>query len=131
MKTRGTIPLLFATALFALKAFAGKLIRPFPFEPLFFLALAREVRRAVKLPLAYIGGVTGPRDVATVMAEGFELCAMARTLIADPDMVTRMQTMREAYATPCDRCNQCVAAMSETGGVRCVKVPAPHASRAT
>lgn len=115
----------------ALKVFAGRLIRPFPFEPLFFLALARQIRRAVKLPLAYLGGVTGPRDVATVMAEGFELCAMARTLIADPHMVARMREMRDAYATPCDRCNQCVAAMSEAGGVRCVKVPAPAERRAT
>lgn len=108
----------------ALRFFAPRLIKPFAFEPLFFLPLARRIREAVKLPLAYLGGVTGPADVATVMREGFELCAMARTLIADPHMVERMRAMREAYATPCNRCNQCVATMSADGGVRCVRVEA-------
>jgi 2,4-dienoyl-CoA reductase-like NADH-dependent reductase (Old Yellow Enzyme family) len=43
---------------------------------------------------------------------------MGRALIADPDLVERMQR-DEVERTRCNACNQCVAAM-DAGGVRCV-----------
>lgn len=103
-----------------LKVFGKVVIRELPFQPLFFMEMAKEVRRAVKIPLVYLGGITGLDDMQTVMDEGFELMAMGRALIADPDMINRLQS-GGAYATDCNRCNLCVTAMDTPDGVRCVR----------
>lgn len=101
-----------------LRAVGSRVIREYPFEPLFFLPLAREVRRAVRMPLVLLGGALGIDDLDMAMREGFELVAMGRALIADPDLVDRL---RRGVATRsrCTSCNACVAEM-DRGGVRCV-----------
>jgi 2,4-dienoyl-CoA reductase-like NADH-dependent reductase (Old Yellow Enzyme family) len=52
------------------------------------------------------------------MDEGFDFVAMGRALIADPDLIARMQR-GEATRSRCNSCNECIAEM-ELGGVRCV-----------
>jgi 2,4-dienoyl-CoA reductase-like NADH-dependent reductase (Old Yellow Enzyme family) len=93
-------------------------IKEYPFEPLFFLPLAREVRRAVRLPLVLLGGALTLDDLDTAMREGFEFVAMGRALIADPDLVDRLRR-GETTRSRCTSCNACVAEM-DRGGVRCV-----------
>jgi 2,4-dienoyl-CoA reductase-like NADH-dependent reductase (Old Yellow Enzyme family) len=105
----------------ALRVFGPSVVKEVPFEPLFFLTLAEAIRSRVGMPLAYLGGVTGADDVATVMDRGFELCALARPLLADPSMVRRMREEGVRYATRCNRCNECVARMDAPGGVACVR----------
>ena len=71
----------------ALRFFGGRVIREYPFEEMFFLAQAREVRRAVRMPLVLLGGIVSRANVERAMAEGFDFVAMGRALIADPDLV--------------------------------------------
>lgn len=93
-------------------------VRPYPFEEMFFLDQARRVRGAVTMPLALLGGVVSTENLATAMREGFELVAMGRALIADPDLVAAMREGRK-QRTRCTHCNLCVVEM-DRGGVRCV-----------
>jgi 2,4-dienoyl-CoA reductase-like NADH-dependent reductase (Old Yellow Enzyme family) len=102
----------------AMRLFGPVLVRKWPFEELFFLPLAREVRRAVSLPLALLGGAVSNENLRTAMAEGFDFVAMGRALIADPDLVLRLQS-GAADRSRCNHCNECVVEM-DRGGVRCV-----------
>jgi 2,4-dienoyl-CoA reductase-like NADH-dependent reductase (Old Yellow Enzyme family) len=102
----------------ALRMFGPSVIAAHPFEPLFFLPLAREVRRAVSLPLCLLGGVVSGENLATAMDEGFELVAMGRALIENPNFVRELEAgLVEKSA--CTHCNVCVAEM-DRDGVRCV-----------
>jgi 2,4-dienoyl-CoA reductase-like NADH-dependent reductase (Old Yellow Enzyme family) len=102
----------------ALRWFGGRVIREYPFEEMFFLEQAREVRRAVRMPLVLLGGIVSRANVERAMAEGFDFVAMGRALIADPELVNRMARDGGARSR-CTHCNVCVAEM-DTGGVRCV-----------
>lgn len=101
-----------------LRWFGTRIIREYPFEELFFLPLARRVRQAVPVPLILLGGVLSVDNLETAMREGFDFVAMGRALIADPDLIARMQR-GEATRSRCISCNKCVAEM-DRGGVRCV-----------
>ena len=113
----------------ALAVFGPALIRPYAFEPLYFLPLARELRRAVRMPLVLLGGIKSRGDLDTAMREGFELCAMGRALIHDPSLIAKYAA-GAARDSGCVPCNQCVAEMDREGGVCCPKVPAQLAERA-
>jgi 2,4-dienoyl-CoA reductase-like NADH-dependent reductase (Old Yellow Enzyme family) len=104
-----------------LRMFAGKVIRPWPFEEAFFLPLARDVRQAVGLPLMLLGGITRLETMRTAMDEGFQFVAMARALLREPDLVRKYQTAQSSEAM-CIPCNKCVTEMNRNG-TRCVFVP--------
>jgi 2,4-dienoyl-CoA reductase-like NADH-dependent reductase (Old Yellow Enzyme family) len=113
----------------ALALFGPAVIRSYPWKPLYFLDLAREIRQTVRLPLVLLGGIKSKDDLDTAMREGFELVAMGRALIHDPSLVAKYVagTARDSECVPC---NQCVAEMDREGGVCCPKVPAQVARRA-
>jgi len=102
----------------AFAVFGKFIIRKYKFEENFFLPLARRVRKAVKMPLAYIGGVVSAKGVEQVFAEGFDMVAIGRALIHDPDFVLKVKK-NPAHVSECNHCNICVAEM-DRGGVRCV-----------
>lgn len=106
----------------ALRLFGPAVIRAYPFEPMYFLPLAREVRRAVKIPLVLLGGITAVEHLSAAMGEGFELVAMGRALIHDPGLIAKY---REGLRieSGCEPCNRCVAEMDREGGVRCARAP--------
>ena len=90
-----------------------------PFEPLYFLEQARQVRAAVGVPLAYLGGVTSGSEVEQLMHAGFDLVCVGRALLHDPQWVSRLRD-DAAHRSPCDHCNLCVAAMATPQGTHCV-----------
>jgi 2,4-dienoyl-CoA reductase-like NADH-dependent reductase (Old Yellow Enzyme family) len=102
----------------ALAWFGRSVIREYPFEEMFFLAEAKEIRRAVRMPLVLLGGIVSRNNVERAMSEGFDFVAMGRALIANPDLVNRMQSDPQARSR-CNHCNICVAEMDRSG-VRCV-----------
>ncbi|HEY5657133.1 MAG TPA: NADH:flavin oxidoreductase, partial [Myxococcota bacterium] len=93
-------------------------IRALPFEELFFLPLAREIRAAVRMPLALAGGVVSRQNLEQVMAEGFEFAAIGRALLHNPNFVDDLRR-GQVECSPCNHCNACVAEM-DRNGVRCV-----------
>jgi 2,4-dienoyl-CoA reductase-like NADH-dependent reductase (Old Yellow Enzyme family) len=112
MKAEKDIPIKLAMALF------GKaIIRKYEFEENFFLPLARKIREAVTLPLAYLGGVSSASGIRQIMEAGFDLVALARALIHDPDFIHNIRN-GSVKRSECNHCNICVAEM-DRGGVKC------------
>lgn len=107
-----------------MKAFARLLMKDLPFEEAFLLPLARRFRQAVDLPLCLLGGITR-RDTmdAAIDHEGFQLVAMGRALLYDPDHVARLAD-GEVTGSGCTHCNRCIVEMEVTGA-RCVLDHAP------
>ena len=112
----------------ALAVFGPALIHAYAFEPLYFLPLARQVRRAVRMPLVLLGGIKSHDDLDMAMREGFELAAMGRALIHDPALIGKYAAGL-ARDSGCVPCNQCVAEMDREGGVCCAKAPEQLAER--
>jgi 2,4-dienoyl-CoA reductase-like NADH-dependent reductase (Old Yellow Enzyme family) len=102
----------------SMRLIGGAILDRYEFEELFFLPLARRVRAAVKMPVALLGGIVSREGMAEARREGFDFVVLGRALIADPDLVLRMQR-GELERTRCNACNECVAEMDD-GGVRCV-----------
>ena len=112
----------------ALAVFGPALIHAYAFEPLYFLPLARQVRRAVRMPLVLLGGIKSHDDLDMAMREGFDLAAMGRALIHDPALIGKYAAGL-ARDSGCVPCNQCVAEMDREGGVCCAKAPEQLAER--
>lgn len=102
----------------ALAVLGRRIIRRYAFTENFFLPLARRVRAVVQMPLVYLGGVVSRPGVDQVMTEGFELLALGRALIHDPDFITNLRDGK-VDTSLCNHCNRCVAEM-DRHGVRCV-----------
>lgn len=100
-------------------ALAGPfIIKRYRFTPNFFLAQAKEIRKEVELPLAYLGGVDSKQGIEEILEAGFDFIAIARALIHDPDFLVKLKA-GQIEKTECNRCNKCVVEM-DRGGVKCV-----------
>ena len=97
--------------------FGSAIIRKYSFGENFFLDMASEFREKLKMPLIYVGGVTSSSGIVRVMDEGFDLIAIGRALIHDPDFIWRVKD-NESHISDCNHCNVCVAEM-DRGGVAC------------
>ncbi|ATR83632.1 MULTISPECIES: NADH:flavin oxidoreductase [Pseudomonas] len=89
------------------------------FRELYLLEHARKVRAAVKMPLAYLGGAKSLNSIERIMAEGFDLIAMGRVLLAEQDYVNKLASGASKNSI-CTACNRCVAMMYTPGGTSCV-----------
>ncbi|MDB5976984.1 MAG: NADH:flavin oxidoreductase [Nevskia sp.] len=89
------------------------------FHEMYFMEHSRKVRAAVRMPLAYLGGVKSLAGVEQAMAEGFDCVVMARALIHDAQLVNKFRS-GEATQSGCTACNECVVMMYTPGGTSCV-----------
>ncbi|MCX6333123.1 MAG: NADH:flavin oxidoreductase [Bacteroidia bacterium] len=86
------------------------LVREVPYTEGYFLGDALKFRKALKLPLVYVGGLISREKIDEVLHNGFEMVAFARALIKDPDFVKWLQN-NELSRSECDICNYCIAVM--------------------
>jgi 2,4-dienoyl-CoA reductase-like NADH-dependent reductase (Old Yellow Enzyme family) len=100
--------------------FGPLIVKRYKFEPNFFLSQAREIRKVVRMPLAYLGGVDSKEGIEEILNAGFDFIAIARALIHDPDFLIKLAD-HSIEKTECNRCNKCVVEM-DRGGVKCVLV---------
>ena len=103
---------------------AARLLKPSEpksteFRELYLLEHSREVRAAVRMSLAYLGGVKSLAGVYQAMAEGFDCVALGRALIHDPELVNEYRAGR-ATESGCTACNRCIVMMYSPGGTSCV-----------
>lgn len=98
--------------------FGPLIIKAYKFTPNFFLDQASEIRKAVNMPLVYLGGVDSKSGIEEILEAGFEFIAIARALIHDPGFLIKLRE-NQLEKTECNRCNKCVVEM-DRGGVRCV-----------
>lgn len=102
-----------------LALFGRLLVQAYPYREGFFLAEARLMRAAVRLPLVLLGGVKSMTVIDRALGDGFELVGMGRALLHDPALPGKMER-GEVSASACVPCNECIAEM-DRGGVRCTR----------
>jgi 2,4-dienoyl-CoA reductase-like NADH-dependent reductase (Old Yellow Enzyme family) len=83
---------------------------------------ALEIRKAVKLPLVYLGGVESRQGIEEILDAGFDFIAIGRALIHDPEFLIKIREGRIGRSE-CTRCNECVVEM-DRNGIRCTQNPA-------
>ncbi len=90
---------------------AGRwMIREVPFTEAYFLEDALKFRKAVTLPLIYVGGLLSRKKIDEVLGLGFEFVSMARALLNEPGFVNRMKLDEDAV-NRCICSNYCIARM--------------------
>jgi 2,4-dienoyl-CoA reductase-like NADH-dependent reductase (Old Yellow Enzyme family) len=92
------------------------------FKEMYFLEHSRQIRAAVDMPLAYLGGTKSMANAEQAMAEGFDCVVLARALIHDPALVNKFRS-GELKQSGCDNCNGCVAYIYHPAGTWCVRNP--------
>ncbi|MGN6606866.1 MAG: NADH:flavin oxidoreductase [Jatrophihabitans sp.] len=90
-----------------IRIFGRTRLHSYPYTDAYLLEDAKRVRAAVSLPMILLGGVTNRAVIDKALAEGFEFVAMGRALLAEPDLVRRMQA-DAAVASKCIHCNRCM-----------------------
>lgn len=81
-----------------------------PFREAYFLDDALKFRKALDMPLVYVGGLVTRRKIDEVLNDGFEAVQMGRALLNEPGFVNRMR-MEENARCSCKHSNYCIARM--------------------
>lgn len=115
---------------YGLKAFAPVFLKHYRYHDAYLLPLARELRKAVDLPLILLGGVTDRASMDLALAEGFDFMAMGRALLREPDLPLRLAA-DPSTTSKCVHCNLCMPTIySHTRcPVRTGEVPDPVAAQ--
>lgn len=92
-------------------------LREYPYQEAYLLDSARQFRRELTMPLILLGGITCKETMDLAMGEGFEFVAMARALLREPDLLTRIQADASTHSA-CIHCNRCMPTIYS--GTRCV-----------
>ena len=74
------------------RVFGRMIIPTVPYKDAYFLEDAREFRKAVSLPLIYVGGMVSRSSIEEVLGSGFAAVQMARALVRDTDFVNKLQS---------------------------------------
>lgn len=98
--------------------FGPLIVKKYKFTPNFFLNQAKEIRKTVNMPLAYLGGIDSKTGIEEVLEAGFDFIALARPLIHEPNFLLKIEG-NEIEKSECTRCNECVVEM-DRDGVKCV-----------
>ncbi len=104
----------------------NKFLREYPYRDAYLLRDARLFRAELSLPLILLGGITNRETMDLAMSEGFEFVAMARALLAEPDLINRIAA-EPATRSECIHCNQCMPTIYRR--THCVVTGAPDAPR--
>lgn len=109
-----------------LKAAGPVFLKHYPYRDAYLLPLAAELRKAVSLPIIYLGGITDRASIELAMREGFDFVAMARALLREPDLPLRMEADPSTISR-CVHCNLCMPTIySQTRcPIRTGEVPDP------
>ncbi len=87
-----------------------KFMREYPYRETYLLRDAEQFRKELTMPLILLGGITNRESMDRAMAEGFEFVAMGRALLAEPDLLNRIQADGDAHSVKslCTHCNKCM-----------------------
>jgi 2,4-dienoyl-CoA reductase (NADPH2) len=87
-------------------------------------ACAEAVKRAVDVPVIAVGRIHDPALAERMLAEGrADLIAMARPMLADPDLPNKVKAGRAAEVRRCISCENCIDAMEERFALECAVNP--------
>ncbi|HOW93408.1 MAG TPA: NADH:flavin oxidoreductase [Mycolicibacterium fallax] len=84
-----------------------KFLREYPYQEAYLLKEARQFRAELTMPLILLGGITNRETMDLAMDEGFEFVAMGRALLAEPDLLNRIEADGRVRSV-CNHCNECM-----------------------
>lgn len=86
--------------------------------------LAAEIKKHVSTSVAAIGALNDPAQMEEIIASGkADVVEMARALIADPELPSKVMEGRDDEIVRCLRCFVCMAERPTTGTRRCTVNP--------
>ncbi len=91
--------------------------------PTFYLDRAKEIRKAVSLPLILVGGVRKLEEMDAILAAGIDFISASRPFICQPDFYKHLEQGEES---PCIGCTKCLGNIWSKEGRRCVKHEIPE-----
>jgi 2,4-dienoyl-CoA reductase-like NADH-dependent reductase (Old Yellow Enzyme family) len=88
-----------------------KFLREYPYREAYLMDQAKQFRAALDMPLILLGGITNRETMDLAMAEGFDFVAMGRALLAEPDLINRIEVdgAERSVRSACTHCNKCMA----------------------
>ncbi len=87
-------------------------------------ACAEAVKRAVDVPVIAVGRIHDPALAEQMLREGrADLIAMARPMLADPELPNKLKAGRGADVRRCISCENCIDAMEERFALECAVNP--------
>ena len=92
------------------RLFGRWMIPTVPYKEAYFLEDALQFRKAVKMPLIYVGGLTSLAKMEEVLSAGFQGLQMARALVHDTDFVNKLRS-GELRCSTCGHSNYCIGRM--------------------
>ena len=95
----------------AVRMTGKKFFREYPYREAYLLRDAKKFRAELKMPLILLGGITNRETMDQAMAEGFDFVAMGRALLAEPDLIHRIQGDRSVRSA-CTHCNICMTTIN-------------------
>jgi 2,4-dienoyl-CoA reductase-like NADH-dependent reductase (Old Yellow Enzyme family)/thioredoxin reductase len=82
--------------------------------------LAEAVKSAVDIPVVTVGGLSDPEQMEEIIATGrADVVAIARGLLADPDLPKKAQLGRDDEIIHCLRCFECQSGMFTNAVTKC------------
>ncbi|MFM7275217.1 MAG: FAD-dependent oxidoreductase, partial [Gammaproteobacteria bacterium] len=76
------------------------------------VAVARAIRRVVDVPVVVVGRIHDPQQAEAILAVGAaDLIAMARPLLADPELPNKLRSGRVRELRRCLSCQNCIDSM--------------------
>jgi len=85
---------------------------------------AAEIKKHLDIPVAVVGGITTIEEAEQIIASGkADIAAMAKSLIADQELVTKAQRGKAAEIRPCLRCLNCLNGPLVGSPTRCAVNP--------
>lgn len=101
---------------------AARMIPPMWMGEAPFLDFARQIKRAVSVPVIAVGNLGDPALARQAVESGeVDFIALGRPLLADPDWVTKTKEGRPVRR--CLACNSCVDGMRGGGKLHCLVNP--------
>lgn len=86
--------------------------------------LAEAVKKEVKIPVVTVGGISDPGQMEEIISKGrADIIAIARGLLADPDLPKKALHGREDEIIHCLRCFDCMGGMFVTRTMKCAVNP--------
>lgn len=86
--------------------------------------LAAEIKKHVSVPVATLGGLNDPAQMEEIIESGkADVVEMARALLADPYLPSKVMQNRDEEIVRCLRCFTCMAERAATSTRRCTVNP--------
>src|SRR5699024_8760284 len=93
-----------------MKVVGPRMFKAYPYTDAYMLDDARQIRDAVAMPMMLLGGIVDRPSIDAAMDSGFDVVAMGRGLLREPDLPAKLRA-DDRRRSLCVHCNPCMAAI--------------------